>query len=130
MSAIAIKFAQGPITFEAEAPVVGGQVVEAGTTPRSIKPAGAASETILGVAVIDAVPKGQPYTGKPNHASVACAPAQVPVTGDGTAGVGDLVIAAAGGTVTAATGTEPASQIVGRVIEVLSNNIVSIRLYV
>ncbi|AKF27003.1 hypothetical protein YH66_05245 [[Brevibacterium] flavum] len=130
MSAIAIKFAQGPITYEAEEAVVGGQVVEAGSTPRSIKPAGAASETIVGVAIIDAVPKTAPYTGKPTHASVAITPAQVPVTSDGTAGVGDLVIAAADGAVTAAAGTEPPAQIVGRVIEVLADNIVSVRLYV
>ncbi|MEJ6013810.1 hypothetical protein WG936_08175 [Corynebacterium sp. H127] len=132
MSAVAIKFHTGPVTFAAEAAVKGGQVVEAGTASRSVKPAGAASAKILGVALIDAAPADPDtgYAGIPEHTSVAIAPAQVPVVGDGTAAVGDLVIAAAGGKVAKAAGTEPASQIVGRVIEVLADNKVSVRLYV
>lgn len=130
MSAVAIKFKHGPVTFAAESAITGGQVVQAGTKPRAVVPATAGSATVLGVALIDAAPKSDTYTGKPEHTSVAMLGHQVPVTGDGNLAVGDVVIAAANGTVSKAAGTEPPAQIVGRVIEVLADNVVSIRLYV
>ena len=130
MSGITIKFKEGPVTFKAEAAVTGGQVVQAGTGTRTIVPATAGSKTAVGVAINDAEPKGDTYTGEPEWIGVAHAPAQVPVTSDGTVAVGDVVIAAAGGTVTKAAGTETVDQIIGRVIEVHDANIVQIRLYV
>lgn len=129
MSAILAKFHTGPITFAAETPVTGGQVVEAGTTDRAVKPATAATTKPLGVALLDAEPKSETYTGKPNHTAVAMAPAHVEVTPSGDVAVGDLVIAAADGKVAKAGDSAPQSQIVGRVIEVLGNKNVSVRLY-
>lgn len=129
MSAVTAKFRTGPVTFAAEEAVTGGQVVEAGSEARTIKPATAGSAKILGVALIDAEPKGDTYTGKPNHASVAMAPAQVPVEAEGDVAVGDLVIAAADGKVAKAEDSAPQAQIVGRVIETLADKTVSVRLY-
>lgn len=129
MSAVLAKFNTGPITFAAEAAVTGGQVVEAGSAARTIKPATAGSARILGVALIDAEPKGEKYTGTPNHASVAMAPAHVPVETEGDVAPGDLVVAAADGKVTKAADSAPQAQIVGRVIETLNDKTVSVRLY-
>lgn len=129
MSAIVAKFHTGPVTFAAEETVSGGQVVEAGSDNRTVKPATAATTKPLGVALIDADPKTDKYTGKPNHTSVAMAPAHVEVTPSGGVAVGDLVIAAADGKVAKAGDSAPQSQIVGRVIEVLGNKNVSVRLY-
>lgn len=129
MSAVLAKFHTGPITFEAEEAVTGGQVVEAGSTDRTIKPAAAGSAKVLGVALIDAEPKGEKYTGTPNYASVAMAPAHVPVEADGGVAPGDLVVAADGGKVTKADDAAPQAQIVGRVIETLNDKTVSVRLY-
>lgn len=129
MSAVLAKFHTGPITFAAEAPVTGGQVVEAGSTDRAVKPATAGTAKPLGVALLDAVPKEEEYTGKPNHTAVAMAPAHVPVTPSGDVAVGDLVVAAEDGKVAKADDSAPQSQIVGRVIEVLEDKTVSVRLY-
>lgn len=129
MSAVQAKFHSGPITFAAETAVTGGQVVEPGKDARTCKPATAGTAKPLGVALLDAEPKAEAYTGKPAHTSVAMAPAHVPVTADGVLAVGDLVIAAADGKVTRAGDSAPAAQIVGRVIELLGENTVSVRLY-
>lgn len=129
MSAVIAKFISGPVTFAAEEAVVGGQVVEAGKTDRAVKPATAATAKPLGVALIDAEPKSEKYTGRPTHTSVAIAPAQVPVAVDGEVTAGDLVVAAAGGKVTKADDSAPLSQIVGRVIERVDKATVSVRLY-
>lgn len=129
MSAVQAKFISGPITFAAEAAVRGGQVVEAGSGERTVKPATAGTAKPFGVALIDAEPKGEKYNGKPNHTSVAMAPAHVPVEVDGDVAIGDLVVAAADGKVTKAGDSVPLSQIVGRVIETIADKTVSIRLY-
>lgn len=129
MSGIAIKFHQGPVTFAAEKPVVGGQLVQAGSKPRTIVPAEANSTTILGVAVTDAAPAGDTFSGVPEHVAVAYGPAQVPIKGKGLA-VGDLAVAATGGTVAKAGEAATTAQLVGRVIEVLDEETVSVRLYV
>ena len=127
---IQIKFKEGPITFKATEAVTAGQVVEAGADNRTIVPATAGTDKAVGVVLYDAAPQGEVYTGTPEHISVAHTPAQVPVTSDGTAEVGDVVVAADGGTVTKAAGSESPAQIIGRVIEVLDRDIVQIRLYV
>lgn len=129
MSAVHAKFHTGPVTFAADETVSGGQVVEAGSTDRTIKPASAGSSKIIGVALIDAEPKGEKYNGKPNHASVAMAPAHVPVEVEGEVAVGDLVVAAADGKVAKADDAAPQAQIVGRVIETIADKTVSVRLY-
>lgn len=122
MSGITVKFKTGPITFTAESAVVGGQVVEAGDDPRTMRPAAAGSTTVLGVVLTDAEPYVQPAAGvfvaKPESAAVACAPAVVPVETDGAVAAGDLVIAAADGKVAAAATESPIAAIVGRVLEV------------
>lgn len=126
MSGIVVKFKSGPITHTAEADVVGGQVVEPGTGPRSCKPAAADSAKVLGVALTDAGPKpeslpvGQLYTGT-DQVSVACAPAVVPVASDDSASVGDLVVVGTDGGVKIAGETSAPGSIVGRVIEELGD---------
>lgn len=132
MSGIAMKFKTGPQTFKAEAAVTGGQVVQAGTADGTIVPAGAASTTVLGVALTDAKPYTPPapgvLTATPEHTAVACAPAVVPVTSDGTAAFGDLVVAAAAGTVTKVGATPAPGSIVGRVVSVVDADTVLVRL--
>ena len=50
------KFYPGQtVTFTAEGAITGGQVVECGTAPRSVKVAGAASVKAIGTAAFDAI---------------------------------------------------------------------------
>ncbi|GAA4809594.1 MULTISPECIES: capsid cement protein [Tomitella] len=132
MSGINVKFKTGPITFEAEAKVTGGQVVVPGTAARTIKPAAAGAANVLGVALTDAAPEGAStnFVAVPTHAAVATCPAVVPIASDGTAAAGDLVVADADGAVKKSAGTETVGEIVGRVIEKKSDtaNTVLVRL--
>jgi hypothetical protein len=62
VTAVVPRFQRGGVTFEVYAAVVGGQLVQPSgettpaTAPQWVKPAGATSTTVLGVAVTDALP--------------------------------------------------------------------------
>lgn len=134
MAGIVVKFEKGRITHTAEAAIVGGQVVEPGVGPRSAVPAAADSEKVLGVALADAAPKAAPVPGLlyvgTDKVTVASAPAVVPIKSDGSADVGDLVVAHTAGTVKKADEDATVAQIVGRVIEKITgvDRIVLVRL--
>lgn len=132
MPGVSVKFKTGPITFKAESAVVGGNVVEAGTGPRSMVPAAAGSTTVLGVALTDAAPYTEPESGVlvalPESGAVACAPSVVPVKTAAEIPAGTLVVAAEGGTVAAAGAAADVATIVGRVIETLDSTTVLVRL--
>lgn len=100
MAAINIVTKLGPKTFKAEAAVVGGQIVEAGTD--GVVPAAADSAKVLGVAVIDAGPQTAPEPGvlvrqKPEHTAVAYGGMEVHVETVEQLAFGDKVGAAADG---------------------------------
>ncbi|MGC0364804.1 hypothetical protein ABH922_002788 [Rhodococcus sp. 27YEA15] len=122
MAGIVVKFEKGRITHTAEKAIVGGQVVEPGVKARSAVPAAADSEKVLGVALADAAPKGNPVPGLlyvgTDKVTIASAPAVVPIKSDGSAKAGDLVVADAAGAVKKAGEDSTIAQIVGRVIEV------------
>lgn len=132
MSGITVKFKTGPITFKAETAVVGGQVVEAGADPGTMRPAAADSTTVLGVVLTDAAPYVKPeasvFVAKPESAAVAHSPQVVPVVTAGAVAVGALVVAAADGKVTEADAESPIAAIVGRVIEVPATGRALVRL--
>ncbi|EGD24661.1 hypothetical protein [Prescottella equi] len=126
MSGINVKFEKGRISYTAEAAVTGGQVVDPGAGKRTVKPAAADSERILGVALTDAAPAASPTPGvlvaTTDVVTVASGMGCVPVVSDGSAAVGDLVVSAGGGAVKKAAGTEGIGAIVGRVKEQLSDD--------
>ncbi|QDM57068.1 scaffolding protein [Rhodococcus phage Whack] len=121
MAGITVKFEKGRITHTAEAAIIGGQVVQPGTGKRSAVPATADSEKVLGVALTDAAPKTPPPPGTlyigTDQVTVASAPAVVPIKSNGSAAVGDLVVAHTAGAVKKAPEAAKITQIVGRVIE-------------
>lgn len=121
MPGITVKFDKGRITHTAEAAILGGQVVKPGVGPRSAVPATADTDKPLGVALTDAAPKVAPAPGMlyvgTDQVTIASAPAAVPIKSDGTAAVGDLVVAAAAGRVKKAGVGATIAQVLGRVIE-------------
>ena len=125
MSTVYPKFDAGPITFTAEETVTGGQLVTVGANPRTIKPAGADDARVVGVALKDATPDGPV-----KHTAVACAPAQIAVTVEGEVAPGDLVKTGAAGVAVKAAAEDTFGVVVGRVIETLTDDKASIRLYV
>lgn len=123
----------GPRTYTPKAGVSikGGQLVEA-TTGSRIQPAAAGSVKVVGVALTDAIAPEDlvlaPTTGADGRSvlntvvlptKVACAygAVEVPVTYAADAAFGELLIAAANGTVTPAGATPDARTIVGRCTE-------------
>lgn len=117
----------GPATYAASAAVTGGQLVEAdASNPGLVKPAGAASITVLGVAQADAAPVAAPATpllvgtAQPEVA-VMYGPTDVDVTYTAACTLGTLLKAGAAGTVTPyVAGTTTHDQIVGRCTEPVS----------
>ena len=112
--------------------IVGGQVVEATTTKGRIQKAAAGSFKTLGVAIADAVAPEDLALGATTDGSgrpvlsvvvpvtvvtVVSNGTEVPVTYAANANFGDLLIAAANGTVTPAGATPDARTIVGRCTE-------------
>lgn len=125
MSGITVKFKSGAaITHKATAAILGGQIAEPGTDPRSCKPAVADSAKWIGVALTDAEPKpaslpvGQLYVGT-DQVALAGPGDVVPIASDNSAAVGDLVVVGANAGVKKVGATPAAGSIVGRVIEKL-----------
>lgn len=133
MSGIAQVTKTGPRTYTPKSGVAikGGQLVEAATGGR-IQPAAAGSVKVVGVALNDAIAPEDLVTttitgadGRPvlNTAvlptKVACAygGTETQVTYAANANFGDLLVAAANGTVTPAAATPDARTIVGRCTE-------------
>lgn len=133
MPGIAQVTKTGPRTYTPKAGVSikGGQLVE-GTTGGRIQPAAAGSFKVVGVALTDAIAPDDlvlaPTTGGDGRpvlntavlpTKVACAYGgiEVPVTYAANAAFGELLIAAANGTVTPAGATPDARTIVGRCTE-------------
>lgn len=123
----------GPRTYTPKSGVSikGGQLVE-GVAGGRIQPAAAASVKVVGVALTDAIAPEDlvltPTTGGDGRpvlntavlpTKVACAygGTEVPVTYAANANFGDLLVAAANGTVTPAGATPDARTIVGRCTE-------------
>lgn len=113
----------GPKSYPVTASVTGGQVVEG--DDEGVKPAGATSARVLGVALDDAVPGGTAteavagaLDATPAASRVAVASrAEVPVTYAAAAELGDVLVAAAGGKVTPASAEPDARTVIGRCTE-------------
>jgi hypothetical protein len=125
MSGVTPVYSCGPITYEVNVAVTGGQLVEPDSTTGKIKPAVAGTALCLGVATTDAIPTStnQNPTGSilvsPIAPHVAVAYEGVwRLTATGAIGFGVLVKTAANGTVAPwVSGTDAAGLIVGRCIE-------------
>jgi hypothetical protein len=125
----------GPTTAVVSTAVLGGQLVEADPSNVGfVRPASAASVTVIGVAAGDAQPAGSNPTNPLNvswaHSEVGVqyGPADVDVTYAANATYGQQLIAAANGTVTPGV---TAGQVVGRCTAptgVLSGNVGPMRL--
>lgn len=130
MAGINPKFSGGPITYPVLSKVAGGQVVQANTG--GVEPADADSATVVGVALIDAIPSADVTAladdfglsiiatdAYPEYTTVAQPNDVVPVTFAADATFGAFVKAAASGTVTPwVSGTDDASLIIGKVMDV------------
>lgn len=104
--------------------IVGGQLVERRTGTRLVGVAGAASTKVCGVARHD-VPAArtniqQKQVGEGNELTVARG-VIIPVTASGAIAVGDKLVAAAAGAVSAAGATPDARTVVGEAFEAASD---------
>ena len=126
MTGVNPRFKHGPITYEVNAPVKGGQVVEPDGTTGKIKPATAGSAKVLGVALTDAKPDGPTTSTDADGFPVTVVPtltketvvednAWIPgVTYAAAATFGAALKAAANGQVTPwVSGTDAADLIIG-----------------
>jgi hypothetical protein len=118
-------FDRGPVTYEVNVAVTGGQLVEVDGVTGKVKPATAGTAVCLGVATTDAIPTAtnQNPTGtilvhpKPPHVAVAYSGVWRLTAGAAIA-FGVLVKTAANGTVvTWVSGTDAAGLIVGRCVD-------------
>lgn len=117
MAGVLPRLQMGPTTYEVNVAVTGGQLVEPDAATGKIKPAGAASLKVLGVAANDAAPAGSGSalnygTNRPDVA-VYSGPHEVRVTYAAAATFGAKLIAAANGQVTPAGATPDAASLVG-----------------
>lgn len=130
MAGVFESYDRGPVTFEVNAQVTGGQMVVPDGTTGKVKPAAGGETTCLGVATLDAIPAGTnqdptvvgvvsslnaypipPYTAVANRGVFR-------VTYTAAATFGELLKLAANGQVTPfVTGTDNADLIVGRCFE-------------
>lgn len=126
MSGVLPNTKMGPRTFEVNASVTGGQLVEPDGTTGRIKPATANSTTVLGVAAANAEPAGSDtdtnYSTYRPHVAVYYGGFEMPVTYAANATFGQLLKAAANGQVTpytpgAETSPSTDTQVVGRCTE-------------
>lgn len=131
---------RGPATYEVSAAVTGGQLVEFdASNAGKVKPAGAGSIVVAGVALADANPAGTDPTNPVQvgwareFVAVAYGPTDVDVKYASAAKPGDLLIAAASGQVTKYTaGTDTYDKIVGRCsahAAVSSGDVAAVRLF-
>jgi hypothetical protein len=117
MSGVNYTLQHGPDTFEVNVAVTGGMLVEPDGTTGKVKPAGAGSLKVLGVAATDALPAGsdnplnfavaRPFT------AVYYTSVDIKVTYTNAATFGAKLIAAANGQVTPAGATPDSASIVG-----------------
>lgn len=122
MSGVLPNTKMGPRTFEVSAAVTGGQLVEVDGTTGKVKPAGAGSALVLGVAAANAMPAGSDtnnnYATYRPHVAVYYGGYEMPVTYAANAAFGVLLKSAANGQVTPwVSGTDAAGLIVGRCTE-------------
>lgn len=110
----------GPDTYEVSTTTVGGQLVMVDGVTGKIKPTTGVVNTVLGVALTDAVPAGSgsnlAFGTAPKTTSVAYGPSTVVLTAAANIAFGQLVVAAAAGQVTPGS-TPTYDQIVGRCVE-------------
>lgn len=122
MSGTYPRLKEGPVTFQVNATVKGGQLVEPDGTTGRVKPTAGASSTVLGVALTDAEPTSNaaptdPVTMVWPPADVAVARGcDIKLTYSGAAAFGELIKSAAGGQV-AALGAGTFDQAIGRCTE-------------
>ena len=103
MSGVLVRQTAGPDTYEVNVAVTGGQLVEPDTGGK-VKPAAAASQKVLGVALQDAQPAGSAptnpiNTGWPSSKVAVARDVDVRVTYSAAANFGDLLVSAANGQV-------------------------------
>lgn len=130
MAGVFESYDRGPVTFEVNAQVTGGQLVVPDGATGKVKPAAGGETTCLGVATTDAIPSGTnqdptvvgavssinaspllPYTGVANNGVFK-------VTYAAAATFGELLKLAANGQVTPlVVGTDNSDLIVGRCFE-------------
>lgn len=129
MAEVQIKFGWpgSQISYTCAEAIVGGQLVERRTGVRLVGVAGAASTKVAGVARWD-VPAVRasiqgPQVGDGNELVVArrC---WAPVTASGAIAVGDKLVAAAAGAVSAAGATPDARTVIGEATEAAANGVV------
>lgn len=118
MSGVHYTLQHGPDTFEVNAAVIGGMLVEPDGSTGKIKPAAAGSTKVLGVAANDANPTGTDtatnFANHRPHVAVYYSPVDIKVTYAGAATFGAKLKAAANGQVTPwVSGTDAADLIVG-----------------
>lgn len=130
MAGVIPKFENGPVTYEVNAVVRGGRLVEPDGTTGKVKEATANTVKCLGVATKDAKPRGSASStdefgnevttlvNVTEHVAVGGSNRTYPVTYAANAAFGDLLKAAANGTVTPwVDGTDSPARIVGRCAE-------------
>lgn len=133
MTSVTPLFEHGPITYTVSAAVDGGQLVAPDTTTGNegkVKPAGASSTSVLGVAITPAQPNTDGATGTTTYGApvvdaswpdndVAVAYRGVfKLTAAANCSFGDLLVAAADGQVTPYTsGTTTYDAVVGRCVD-------------
>lgn len=126
MGGIIPKFESGPVTYEVNAVVRGGRLVEPDGVTAKVKHATAASTKVLGVATTDALPtSAAPTTDQFGNQVITMEPIDkftavggngriYPVEYAANAAFGDWLIAAADGKVTPAGAAPDARTIVGQ----------------
>src|SRR5688500_5458572 len=124
MAGVVPSYEYGPITYEANVAITGGQLVEPDAATGRVKPAAALSKKCLGVAMKDAIPAST----NQNATQLTLDPVSkyVPVdcnrvfrlTATGAIAFGEQVVCAANGTV-APVGANTFDTVVGRCLEPL-----------
>lgn len=124
MTGVNPRFKHGPVTYDVNVAVKGGQLVEPDGTTGKVKPATAGSAKVLGASYTDGKPETNPVgtdadgfpivnvNGLPSQVTVDdnC---WIQVTYAANAAFGDMLIAAANGQVTPAGATPDARTLVG-----------------
>jgi len=124
MSGVVPSYEHGPITYEVNVAVTGGQLVEPDAATGRIKPATALSKKCLGVAMKDAIPtttnqNATQLTTAPVPAYVAVDHMRVfKLTAVGAIAFGDQVVCGAAGTVST-VGANTFDTVIGRCVEPL-----------
>lgn len=126
MPGVIPKFERGPVTYEVNAVVRGGRLVEPDGTTKKVKEATAGTTKCLGVATKDAKPRGS-TTGTDEFGNdtitmvnvteftaVGGSNAIYPVTYSANASFGDMLVVTANGTVAPAGAAPDSRTVVGQ----------------